>query len=425
MDAAAVTTDGGSLDDERQALIRRIALAVGTPTYIYDAAALRQRLALVRQHFDVVRFAQKALPNIQVLRLLRLGHALVDCVSEGELQRALAAGFRTGLDPAEIVYTADLLTEATIERLVALQVPLNAGSEDMLTQIGRRSRGHRVWLRINPGFGSGHSKKVNTGGESSKHGIWHTNIADARARIDEFDLDLVGLHMHIGSGADLHHLERVCDAMVDQVVRLGRDIRAISAGGGLPIPYRPGDAELDLSAYARCWAAARKRIEIHLGHPVELEIEPGRYLVGGAGVLVAEVRATKTMGTNHFVMVDAGFNDLVRPAMYGAEHHLSLIGRSAGDTATRARQATLVGGPLCESGDIFTQSVGGDAVPRLLPRAEIGEWLVFHDAGAYGASMSSNYNSRPLAAEVLIDGDEFRVIRRRQTIEELIALEQV
>jgi diaminopimelate decarboxylase len=155
--------------------------------------------------------------------------------------------------------------------------------------------------------------------------------------------------MHIGSGADMHHLERVCDAMVDQVVRLGRDIRAISAGGGLPIPYRPGDAELNLPAYARCWAAAGKRIEMHLGHAIELEIEPGRYLVGGAGILVAEVRATKTMGANHFVMVDAGFNDLVRPAMYGAEHHLSLIGRSAGDTATRARHATLVGGPLCES----------------------------------------------------------------------------
>jgi diaminopimelate decarboxylase len=196
MDATAVTTDGGSIDHERQALIRRIALAVGTPTYIYDAAALRQRLALVRQHFDVVRFAQKALPNIHVLRLLRLGHALVDCVSEGELQRALAAGFCTGLDPAEIVYTADLLTEATIERLVALQVPLNAGSEDMLTQIGRRSRGHRVWLRINPGFGSGHSKKVNTGGESSKHGIWHANIADARARIDEFDRSGGAPHAH-------------------------------------------------------------------------------------------------------------------------------------------------------------------------------------------------------------------------------------
>lgn len=425
MDSAAVAIDGGGIDDERQALIRKIAGAVGTPVYIYDAGALRQRLAQVRQYFEVVRFAQKALPNIHVLRLLRMGHALVDCVSVGELERALAAGFRPGLEPAEIVYTADILTEATIERLVALQVPLNAGSEDMLTQIGRRSRGHRVWLRINPGFGSGHSKKVNTGGESSKHGIWHTNIADALARIDELDLDLVGLHMHIGSGADLHHLERVCDAMVDQVVRLGRDIRAISAGGGLPIPYRPGDPELDLPAYARCWAAARQRIEAHLGHAIELEIEPGRYLVGAAGILVAEVRATKTMGTNHFVMVDAGFNDLVRPAMYGAEHHLSLIGQSAGDTATRARQPTLVGGPLCESGDIFTQSVGGDTLPRLLPRAEIGDFLVFHDAGAYGASMSSNYNSRPLAAEVLIDGDDFRVIRRRQTIEELILLEQV
>ena len=420
-----MTDDSGKVDDRRQALIRRIALAVGTPTYVYDAVALRQRLALIRQHFEVVRFAQKALPNIHVLRLLRMGHALVDCVSGGELERALVAGFRTGCDPAEIVYTADILTEDTIARLVALQVPLNAGSADMLTQIGRRSRGHRVWLRINPGFGSGHNKKVNTGGESSKHGIWHTSVADARARIDEFELDLVGLHMHIGSGADLHHLERVCDAMVDQVVRFGRDIRAISAGGGLPIPYRPGDPELDLAAYAGCWAAARKRIEAHLGHAVELEIEPGRYLVGGAGILVAEVRATKTMGTNHFVMVDAGFNDLVRPAMYGAEHNLSLIGQSGADTANRERQPTLVAGPLCESGDIFTQSVGGDTVPRLLPRAEIGDLLVFHDAGAYGSSMSSNYNSRPLAAEVLIDGDEFRVIRRRQTIEELIALEQV
>ena len=425
MDSAAVRMDGGGIDEQRQALIRKIVLAVGTPTYIYDAAALRQRLALMREHFEVVRFAQKALPNIHVLRLLRMGHALVDCVSDGELERALVAGFRAGGEPAEIVYTADILTEATLQRLVALQVPLNAGSEDMLTQIGERSRGHRVWLRINPGFGSGHSNKVNTGGESSKHGIWRANIPDALARIDQFGLDLVGLHMHIGSGADPHHLERVCDAMVDQVVGLGRDIRAISAGGGLPIPYRPGDPELDLSAYARCWTAARKRIEAHLGHAIELEIEPGRYLVGGAGILVAEVRATKAVGTNHFVMVDAGFNDLVRPAMYGAEHHMSLIGPSAGDIATRARRPTLVGGPLCESGDIFTQSVGGDTVPRLLPRAEIGELLVFHDAGAYGSSMSSNYNSRPLAAEVLIDGDDFRVIRRRQTIDELIALEQL
>jgi diaminopimelate decarboxylase len=431
MDSAAVTEGGGNTEGLPQALIRKIALAVGTPVYIYDAAALRQRLALIRQHFQLVRFAQKALPNIHVLRLLRMGHALVDCVSEGELERALAAGFLAGRAPAEIVYTADILTEATIERLVTLQVPLNAGSEDMLTQIGRRSRGHQVWLRINPGFGHGHSKKVSTGGESSKHGIWHTNVADALARIDEFELDLVGLHMHIGSGADLKHLERVCDAMVNQVVGLGRDIRAISAGGGLPIPYGSGEPELDLPGYARCWAAARKRIEAHLGHAVELEIEPGRYLVGAAGILVAEVRATKTMGANNFIMVDAGFNDLARPAMYGAHHRISLLGRDAGepgdagDTATRARQPTLVGGPLCESGDIFTQSAGGDALPRLLPRAEVGDWLVFHDAGAYGSSMSSNYNSRPLAAEVLLDGDELRVIRRRQTIQELIALEQL
>ncbi|HSU40351.1 MAG TPA: hypothetical protein VLJ38_12315 [Polyangiaceae bacterium] len=140
MDSAIATADSGNLDEQRQALIRRIALAVGTPAYIYDAAALRERLTLLRQHFELVRFAQKALSNIHVLRLLRLGHALVDCVSEGELERALAAGFRTGVEPAEIVYTADILTEATLERLVALQPP---ASDD------RRADRARASLRPN------------------------------------------------------------------------------------------------------------------------------------------------------------------------------------------------------------------------------------------------------------------------------------
>ena len=140
MDSAIATADSGNLDEQRQALIRRIALAVGTPAYIYDAAALRERLTLLRQHFELVRFAQKALSNIHVLRLLRLGQALVDCVSEGELERALAAGFRTGVEPAEIVYTADILTEATLERLVALQPP---ASDD------RRADRARASLRPN------------------------------------------------------------------------------------------------------------------------------------------------------------------------------------------------------------------------------------------------------------------------------------
>jgi diaminopimelate decarboxylase len=410
------------MDRARQRLLLEIAAEFGTPVYVYDAAVFRRQFASLAR-FDRVRFAQKACANIHILRLLRDAGAWVDCVSPGELARALAAGFRPGAEPAEIVYTADILTERILDRVLEAGVAVNAGSEDMLTQLGERRRGHPVWLRINPGFGHGHSKKVNTGGEASKHGIWHENLAEALARVDRYGLDLVGLHMHIGSGADLEHLGRVGDAMVLAVERSGRDLRAVSAGGGLPIPYREGEAPIDASAHFAIWDKARRRIEAHLGHSVELEIEPGRYLAGPAAVLLAEVRATKAVGNNHFTLVDAGFNDLVRPSMYGAYHQLSVLSRTD-DVDARARRPTLVAGPICESGDVFTQDGSGNPLPRQLPEATVGDVLVFHDAGAYGASMSSNYNSRPLAPEVLLDGDRPVLIRRRQTIEDLLALER-
>lgn len=404
------------------AQLSEIARRFGTPVYVYDAASVRRQVASLAR-FDRIRYAQKANANVHVLRLLKQAGAVIDCVSLGELARALEAGYSP--DPArhEIVFTADILTEEAVARVVELGVPVNAGSTDMLSQIGQRRRGHPVWLRVNPGFGHGHSRKTNTGGESSKHGIWHDDIADALSRIDQFGLDLVGLHMHIGSGADVEHLERVCDAMVKQVERIGRDIRAISAGGGLPVPYRPGDPGIDPAAHFALWDQARKRIEGALGHPVELEIEPGRYLVAAAGVLVSEVRATKSVGSNHFTLVDAGFNDLVRPAMYGAHHEIRVISKDGSDG--KATMPTIVAGPLCESGDVFTQDAAGQVVPRALPRADVGDLLVFCDTGAYGASMSGNYNSRPLAPEVLVDGGDVRLIRRRQSIEELIALERV
>ena len=190
----------------------------------------------------------------------------------------------------------------------------------------------------------------------------------------------------------------------------------------MSIPYDRTSAPVDVGAHFEHWHRARRQIEEHLGHSVELEIEPGRYLTAQAGVLLAEVRATKTMGSNHFTLVDAGFNDLVRPAMYGAYHELSLLSRS-GSTDDRPRRATVVAGPLCESGDVFTQNAQADVVPRVLPEAVVGDLMVFHDAGAYGASMASNYNSRPLPPEVLVDDGTVQLIRRRQTIEHLLDLE--
>ena len=316
----------------------------------------------------------------------------------------------------------------TLATVVEHSVPVNAGSIDMLHQLGEQCRaqgqaGHRVWLRINPGFGHGHSNKTNTGGEHSKHGIWHTDLPLALQTIREQGLTLAGLHMHIGSGVDYGHLAEVCGAMVELVRTAhaaGHDLHAISAGGGLSIPYRAGDPVIDTQHYFGLWNTARQQAEAIVGHKLGLEIEPGRFLVAESGVLLGEVRATKNAGSNHFVLVDTGFNELMRPSMYGSFHAMSVLRR---DGSQGASQPTVVAGPLCESGDVFTQGDGGVVLPRDLPAAQVGDLLVIHDTGAYGASMSSNYNTRPLVAEVLVDGAEHRLIRRRQTVEELLSLE--
>ena len=405
-------------------LLWQLADDFNTPLWVYDADTIRQRIAQL-QAFDTVRFAQKACSNIHVLQLMRAQGVKVDAVSRGEVLRALAAGYQGGFgEPSDIVFTADVMDEATLATVVEHKIPVNAGSIDMLHQLGQASPGHAVWLRINPGFGHGHSNKTNTGGEHSKHGIWHSDLTMALAVIAERGLQLVGLHMHIGSGVDYGHLQEVCGAMVQLVQRThaaGHRLQAISAGGGLSIPYKEGDATIDTQHYFGLWDAARKQAEALVGHHLGLELEPGRYLVAESGVLLGTVRATKDAGSNHFVLVDTGFNELMRPSMYGSYHGMHVQRRGVG--VLPAQGNAVVAGPLCESGDVFTQGESGVVLPRPLGDAQVGDLLVIHDTGAYGASMSSNYNSRPLAAEVLVEDGKARLIRRRQTVEELLALE--
>ena len=212
--------------------------------------------------------------------------------------------------------------------------------------------------------------------------------------------------------------------MVAQVRASRLDVRALSGGGGLPVPYRADAAPFDTGALHRLWDEARKKVEAGLGHPVALEIEPGRFLVAESGVLVAQVRACKRVGATRFLVVDAGFDNLIRPAMYGSYHEISIV-RADGTRAAGASEPTVVGGPLCESGDVFTQEEGGVVVPRELPAAAVGDFVVLHDAGAYGASQASNYNTRPLAPEILLENGFVRPIRRRQTVQELLDLEDV
>jgi diaminopimelate decarboxylase len=195
------------------------------------------------------------------------------------------------------------------------------------------------------------------------------------------------------------------------------------------VPYKPGEEHADLSGYFTLWDATRKTLEDRFGHRIRLEIEPGRYLTAEAGYLITEVRAVKHQGSRKYVLVDAGFNTLARPVLYGSYHPMSLC-RAAGDSSpdapgTPEPEEVAVGGPLCESGDIFTQADGGFVATRPLPRAAVGDYLVIEIAGAYGFVMASNYNSKPLPAEVLVEAGRPRLVRARQTADDLIRGESV
>ncbi len=403
--------------------VRDLAEKFGTPVYVYDAGKIVERINDLKQ-FDVIRFAQKACSNIAILSLARQHGVVVDAVSAGEVHRAIKAGYKPGTvanHHPEIVYTADIFDREALETVVKLGIPVNCGSPDMIDQLGARSPGANITLRINPGFGHGHSQKTNTGGEQSKHGIWHEQLDDCLRKADHHGLSITGVHMHIGSGTDLEHLAQVCGAMEKTAEKVGRSITTISAGGGLPTPYREGQTYVDLDRYFKLWDASRKRLEDQFGHKLSLEIEPGRYLVAESGYLVSEVRAVKQMGGNTFYLLDAGFNNLARPILYGAYHPMSICPQNvtAGSPTSVPMHDVVVGGPLCESGDIFTQEEGGFVCKRSLPVAQVGDHLIIERAGAYGFVMASNYNSKPLPAEVLIQDGQPKLIRARQTLDDI------
>jgi diaminopimelate decarboxylase len=421
------TTSSTTFPDVRTEIagvsVTEIARRFGTPTFVYDSAMIRERIDDLRA-FDTIRYAQKANSNLAVLDLVRRQGVLVDAVSAGEVGRALAAGYSNVGEPPPIVYTSDIFDHESLDLVVEKKIHVNCGSPDMIAQLGVRAPGSHITLRVNPGFGHGHSQKTNTGGEQSKHGIWHEQIGECCRLAARHDVTITGLHMHIGSGTDLEHLSQVCGALERVAHAIGKSITTISAGGGLPTPYRATDLKIDIAAYFRLWDATRGRLQDAFGHAVRLEIEPGRYLVAESGYLVAEIRAVKRMGANTFYLLDAGFNNLARPILYGAYHPMSIA--PADHAGERERQAVVVGGPLCESGDIFTQSDGGVVGSRVLPKATVGDLLVIERAGAYGFGMGSNYNSKPLAAEVMIAADgTSHLVRRRQTFDDMIRGESI
>ncbi len=414
--------------------LEQIAAKVGTPFYLYDANLLRQALqgliALASPPNLAVRYAMKANSSLKVLQLVREAGLWIDAVSGNEVLRALRAGFAAGANPPVVMLTADVYRDNALDVILRHQIMPNVGSPGQIRQLAEAGYRGPIVLRANPGFGHGHVQSCDTGGPSSKHGIWHEDPAWAQVRRQALaaGMKVVGLHAHIGTGPDPRDFDRNMRKLVDffaGILPQFPDLHAVNFGGGIPHPYRPGVLPYDLAWLKPVLDEAVARFASVCGRPIRVEIEPGRYPVAGMAILVSRVHDIKNTQSNEkgpghrFVMVDAGFCDLVRPAMYGAYHHISILGKGAG----RTPEPLVVAGPLCESGDVFTRDEHELLDPRMLPCPEPGDLLVLHDAGAYGAAMSSNYVSQGRVPQVLWENGRATLISRRETVDDLVRCE--
>ncbi len=416
--------------------LEAIAARVGTPYYLYDAGILREALRRLRALIDgpnshlAVRYAMKANSARKVLQIVREAGLWIDAVSGNEVLRAARAGFALGAQPPVIMLTSDVYRDNALDVVLRHGVLPNVGSPGQIRQLALAGYRGPIAMRANPGFGHGHVQSCDTGGPSSKHGIWHEDpiLADARKLAASAGITIVALHAHIGTGPDPREFDANVRRLVDFFASLlpaFPEVEAVNFGGGIPHPYRPGEPPYDLAWLKPVLDDAVLRFAAVRGRPVRVEIEPGRYPVAGMGLLVSRVHDVKDTHSNdkgqghRFVMVDAGFCDLVRPAMYGAYHHMSVVGKGS----ARAPEQLVVAGPLCESGDVFTRDEHELLDPRLLPRPEPGDLLVLHDAGAYGAAMSSNYVSQGRVPQILWDAGHATLIARRETVDDLVATE--
>jgi diaminopimelate decarboxylase len=324
--------------------------------------------------------------------------------------------------------TADVLRDNALTVVLEHGVLPNVGSPGMIDELRGAGYSGPIAVRVNPGFGHGHVQSCDTGGPSSKHGIWHEALDRLRARAAAAKLPIVALHAHIGTGPQIEefneNLRRLVGLLAERLPEFP-DVDGVNLGGGIPHPYRPGAPRYDLASFRPLLVDAAARLAAAAGRPIRVEIEPGRYPIAAAGLLVCRVKDLKetfdnAKGPGHrFIMVDAGFNDLIRPAMYGSYHHISIVGKGAG----RAPEPFVVAGPLCESGDVFTRDDKELLDPRPIPRPDLGDLLVLHDAGAYGAAMSSNYVSIGRAAQVFWDGSRATLVARRETIDDVMRAE--
>lgn len=383
--------------------------AHGSPLYVYDLTLVRARARQIRsaiswQPFQPL-FAIKANPCPAVARAIIAEGYGVDAVSPGEVALALKLGVRPDL----VLYTENNMTDEEMSLAVRQGVLVNCGSLDRLERLAKAGA-KQASVRFNPEFGDGAHEKICTAGPLTKFGVHQSLLSEVRRIERETGIQVIGCHMHIGSGfLDATAFTKSCEVIFAIAAQLP-NLKFVDVGGGIGIPYREGQTALDLPAMGAALSASFAEFCRAYGRPLELRVEPGRFLVAESGTLYTTVTSVKANPDGRvFVGCDTGFNHLVRVAMYDAYHRISNITRPQATP-----QIVDVVGNICESGDIFARQ-------RALPAPQLGDILALHDAGAYGMAMASTYNTRPLPAEVVIDGATVSLARRRQTVDELLA----
>ncbi len=391
---------------KNQKLISNIITEVGIPVFITDKSILNKKVKNIRKAFDnncLLYYALKANFNPMIIRLLKdAGIDGVETISPFEIDLAKKCGFKGN----QILFTGNNCDNYELDYANKHNVVVNIGSISELQCYAEKYNGSEVSIRINPGFGDGEFKQIITGGEDSKFGIYHSQMEEALNIIKFNNLKLIGLHCHLGSG--LYNTMNFAP-MVDFMFKLGNQIenlRFIDLGGGFGVRYKPSDEEVDLSEFALVVDNYYKKYQNLQKNNIKIIFEPGKYLVAESTFLLTKITNIRLQGNKKIVCVNTGFNHIIRPALYSSYHHVINLS-NMGDLE---EEVQLVGN-ICESTDIINNNTQ-------VAKPEEGNVLAILTAGAYCSSMSSLYNLRPYASEVLIDDTNFKITRRRMDFED-------
>ncbi len=399
---------------------RELVAEFGSPLYVYDESIIIEKYQKLYNSINYdkkrIHYAMKANSNLRFLQVLEKEGSFIDAVSKEEALIALKAGF----SPDRVLFTTANLTLEEMRFAVENKIIINIGSLYNLQIYAENFKGTSMSIRINPDFGAGHHSHVVTGGRNSKFGIFYDEInpidlIETKKIIKDFNLKLTGVHAHIGSG--ILEVEKYVELM-EIILKLAGGfpgLEFIDVGGGIGVPYRPEEKDFDLVKLGIFIGDMMSSFTKKYGSRPYLALEPGKFLSAESGFLLTTVTDIKNNPKFSFAGVDSGFNHLIRPMAYGSYHHIINASR-----IEDVKKNVVIAGYLCESGDTFTRSEEGIEA-REISNPQPGDILAILNAGAYGYSMSSNYNSRPRPAEVMVREGTARLVRRRENFEDLTA----